>query len=170
MARVGEATGNERVAIFDIDGGLADLSEFAHLLTDESEGSRRQAWQRFLDNVGQAAVVEPGRDLVEAVAGLGFVVVYSTTRPASSAERARVEAPDVRPGTHGGTAYEVAARCAAGEIDPATMRAELIGWKYDKPMAPSADPDVDDVRPHTEGGFNHQVGRALSHGFLTEED
>ncbi|MFD9663121.1 hypothetical protein ACFWAY_16085 [Rhodococcus sp. NPDC059968] len=41
-------------------------------------------------------------------------------------QRARVEAPDVRPGTHGGTAYEVAARCAAGEIDPETMRAELI--------------------------------------------
>ena len=85
-------------------------------------------------------------------------------------QRARVEAPDVRPGTHGGTAYEVAARCAAGEIDPATMRAELIGWEYDKPVAPSGYPDVDDVRPTPEGGFNKQVGRALTHGFLTVED
>ncbi|WP_143548800.1 hypothetical protein [Rhodococcus sp. ACPA1] len=65
--------------------------------------------------------------------------------------RARVEAPDVRPGTHGGTAYEVAARCAAGEIDPATMRAELIGWEYDKPLPSSAYPDLDDVRPQRRG-------------------
>ena len=85
-------------------------------------------------------------------------------------QRARVEAPDVRPGTHGGTAYEIAARCAAGEIDPATMRAELIGWDYDKPIELTGYPDVDDVRPHAEGGFNHQVRRALTHGFLTDED
>jgi hypothetical protein len=34
-------------------------------------------------------VIEPGRDLVEAVAALGFVVVYSTTRPVSSAKQTR---------------------------------------------------------------------------------
>ncbi|MDH6293169.1 hypothetical protein [Rhodococcus opacus] len=98
--------------------------------------------------------------------------VNGVSQPAISQmlQRARIEAPDVRPGAHGGTAYEIAARCAAGEIDPATMRAELIGWEYDKPMAPTAYPDVDDVRPHAEGGFNHQVGRALTHGFLTDED
>ncbi|KXF53823.1 hypothetical protein AXA44_43045 [Rhodococcus sp. SC4] len=76
--------------MFDIDGGLADLSAFTHLLTGDSEGSRRQAWQRFFDHVGQAAVIEPGRDLVEAVAGLGLVVVYSTTRPVSYAEQTRI--------------------------------------------------------------------------------
>ncbi|MHA4850954.1 MULTISPECIES: hypothetical protein [unclassified Rhodococcus (in: high G+C Gram-positive bacteria)] len=98
--------------------------------------------------------------------------VNGVSQPAISQmlQRARIEAPDVRPGTHGGTAYEVAARCAAGEIDPETMRAELIGWEYDKPLASTGYPDVDDVRPHTEGGFNHQVGRALAHGFLTDED
>ncbi|TQC46591.1 hypothetical protein EEB14_25545 [Rhodococcus sp. WS4] len=50
------------------------------------------------------------------------------------------------------------------------MRAELIGWEYDKPLTLSGYPDVDDVRPHAEDGFNHQVGRALTHGFLTDED
>ncbi|RZL74474.1 MAG: hypothetical protein EOP32_34100 [Rhodococcus sp. (in: high G+C Gram-positive bacteria)] len=83
-------SGSERVVMFDVDGGLADLSELAHLLTGDSEGSRRQAWQRFFDNVGQAAVVESGRDVVEAVAGLGFVVVYSTTRPVTCAGQTRL--------------------------------------------------------------------------------
>ncbi|MFC9355220.1 hypothetical protein ACFTZB_01375 [Rhodococcus sp. NPDC057014] len=83
-------SGSERVVMFDIDGGLADLSAFTHLLTGDSDGSRRQAWQRFFDHVGQAAVVEPGRDLVEAAAGLGLVVVYSTTRPVSCAEQTRI--------------------------------------------------------------------------------
>ena len=32
------------------------------------------------------------------------------------------------------------------------MRAELIGWKYDTPVAPTGYPDVEDLRPHTEGG------------------
>ncbi|MDT2006780.1 hypothetical protein FXW78_23380 [Rhodococcus opacus] len=83
--------GSERVVMFDIDGGVADLSAFAHLLTvGDWAGSRRQAWQRFFEHVGQAAVVEPGRDVVEAVAGLGFVVVYSTTRPVSYAEQTRL--------------------------------------------------------------------------------
>ncbi|WP_255221733.1 HAD family hydrolase [Rhodococcus wratislaviensis] len=83
-------SGSERVVMFDIDGGLADLSAFTHLLTGDSEGSRRHAWQRFFDHVGQAAVIEPGRDLVEAVASLGLVVVYSTTRPVSCAEQTRI--------------------------------------------------------------------------------
>ncbi|MFE5704561.1 hypothetical protein [Rhodococcus koreensis] len=84
-------SGSERVAMFDIDGGLADLSAFAHLLAVGDSGtSRRQAWQRFFEHVGQAVVVESGRDVVEAVAGLGFVVVYSTTRPVSCAGQTRL--------------------------------------------------------------------------------
>jgi hypothetical protein len=47
-------------------------------------------WQRFFDQVRHATVVEPGRDVVEAVAGLGFVVVYSTTRPVSCAVQTRL--------------------------------------------------------------------------------
>ncbi|MDT2006223.1 hypothetical protein FXW78_18740 [Rhodococcus opacus] len=91
VASLGEVSGSEQVVMVDIDGGVADLSAFAHLLSaGDSGGSRRQVWQRFFDHVGQAAVVEPGRDVVEAVAGLGFVVVYSTTRPVSYAEQTRM--------------------------------------------------------------------------------
>jgi hypothetical protein len=46
-------SGHPEVAADD----LADLSAFAHLLTAGDSGeSRRQAWQRFFDNVGRAAV------------------------------------------------------------------------------------------------------------------
>jgi hypothetical protein len=85
--------------------------------------------------------------------------------------RAQDQAPDVRPGTHGGTAFEIAVRCAAGEIDRATMRRELIGWKYDRyegPPNPYA--DLNDVPPIIECSFKHQVGRAYSDGFLNAED
>jgi len=61
VARVGQVSGSERVVMFDIDGGLADLSAFTHLLTGDSDGSRRRAWQRFFDNVGQAAVIDGSR-------------------------------------------------------------------------------------------------------------
>ena len=90
MARVGQVSGSERVVMFDIDGGLADLSAFTHLLTGDSDGSRRQAWQRFFDHVGQAAVIEPGRDLVEAVAGLGLVVVGRSPRDVDTSSYAAV--------------------------------------------------------------------------------
>lgn len=85
-------------------------------------------------------------------------------------KRARVEALDVRPGTHGGTAYEIAARYAAGEIDRVTLRRELIEWTYEKPGAPSPFPHANDAPPITEGGFNNQVGRALDEGLLDDED
>ena len=78
--------------------------------------------------------------------------------------RARVEAPDIRPGTHGGTAYEIAARGAAGELDPATVRAELISWAYEPAHAPDA------AVPAVPGGFDDQVGRAYTDGLLTDDD
>ncbi|MDI9976799.1 MULTISPECIES: hypothetical protein [Rhodococcus] len=56
----------------------------------DSGGNRRQAWQRFFEHLGQVAVIEPGRDVVEAVAGLGFVVVYLATRPVSCAGQSRL--------------------------------------------------------------------------------
>jgi hypothetical protein len=91
VVNLGKVSRSERVVMFDIDGGMADMSAFAYLVADdESGGSRREGWQRFFEHVGQAAVIEPGRDLVEAVAGMGFVVVYSTTRPVSYAEPTRM--------------------------------------------------------------------------------
>lgn len=84
--------------------------------------------------------------------------------------RARIEAPDIRPGRRGGTAYEVAARYAAGEIDRDTLRRELIAWDYDRPADPNPHPYVNDAPPINEGGFNNQVGRALDEGLLGDED
>ncbi len=84
--------------------------------------------------------------------------------------RARIDAPDVRPGTHGGTAYEIAARYAAGEIDRAVALRELIGWQYEPPADPNPFEWVNDGAPVVEGSFNLQIGRALRDGLLTDED
>lgn len=88
MARVEEVSRGERVVMFDLDGGVADLSAFAHLLTVGDSGrSHRQAWQQFFAHLGQAAVVEPDRDVVEAVAGL--VSWWCNRRPGRSPMRGR---------------------------------------------------------------------------------
>ncbi|MFE7422769.1 hypothetical protein [Rhodococcus sp. NPDC057529] len=143
------------------------------IMIDRDRLFRGMAENRAREVVAHIGFLRNLRQLHEGgVTQTRLAQVNGVSQPAISQmlQRARIEAPDVRPDTHGGTAYEIAARCAAGEIDPATMRAELIGWQYDKPLPPSGYPDVDDVRPTPEGGFNHQVGRALSHGFLTGED
>ncbi|ANS32489.1 XRE family transcriptional regulator (plasmid) [Rhodococcus opacus] len=84
--------------------------------------------------------------------------------------RARVNAPDVRPGTHGGTPYEIAARYAAGELDRDIALRELTTWRYERPAEPNPIPWANDGAPVVEGGFNNQVGRALRDGLLTDED
>lgn len=84
--------------------------------------------------------------------------------------RARVEAPDVRPGTHGGTAYEIAARYAAGELDRDVALRELIGWRYEPVAEQNPFPWVNDGAPVVEGSFQNQVVRAKRAGFLTGED
>ncbi|ASR39959.1 hypothetical protein BAY61_32265 (plasmid) [Prauserella marina] len=69
----------EGVVLFDIDGGLADMSA----VTDElgPKPWRRDVWQQFFARLGEATVFDAGRDLVAATAALGFTVIYSTTRP-----------------------------------------------------------------------------------------
>jgi ParB-like chromosome segregation protein Spo0J len=84
--------------------------------------------------------------------------------------RARIEAPDVRPGTHGGTAYEIAARYAAGELDRETALRELIEWRYEPAAEPNPFPWVNDGAPVVDGSFQNQVVRAKRVGFLTRED
>lgn len=84
--------------------------------------------------------------------------------------RARVDAPDVRPGTHGGTPYEICARYAAGEIDRTTALRELTDWTYERPAEPNPFPWANDGAPVVEGSFNLQIGLALRDGFLAEED
>lgn len=91
-------------------------------------------------------------------------------RRGSWLRRARIEAPDVRPGTHGGTPYEIAARYAAGEIEQAVALRELTGWRYERTGETNPFPWVNDGAPMVEGSFNTQIGRALRDGFLADED
>jgi hypothetical protein len=67
------------VVVFDIDGGLADMSSVAERIGPKPW--RQDAWQEFFAGVGDAGVIEAGRELVAAVAALGFTAIYSTTRP-----------------------------------------------------------------------------------------
>lgn len=83
-------------------------------------------------------------------------------------KRARVDAPDLRPGTHGGTPYEIAAKYAAQLVDRATMLKELSEWVYGTPEpAPS---EEGDLRPLNLAGFNLQVGRALDDQLINDSD
>jgi hypothetical protein len=65
--------------VFDIDGGLADMSPVTDRLGPKPW--RQEARQEFFAGAGDAAVIEAGRELVAAVAALGFTTLYSTTRP-----------------------------------------------------------------------------------------
>lgn len=72
---------DDRVVIFDIDGLLADLSAFQDELTRD-DVAVQQRWRDFFAHIPDADVLDDGRDLAWAIAGLGFTIVYSTTRPA----------------------------------------------------------------------------------------
>lgn len=101
---------------------------------------------------------------------LAKIVGVSQPTVSDMLRRARIEAPDLRPGTHGGSAYEVAAKYAAGEIERGAALRELIGWPYESPAEPSPLEWVDGGTPAVEGSFNIQIGRALRDGLLTDED
>ncbi|WP_128645095.1 hypothetical protein [Rhodococcus sp. BS-15] len=72
---------DDRVVILDIDGVLADLTEFEHLLT-RADVAIQQRWRDFFDHIPDAKVLDDGRELAWAIAGLGHTLLYSTTRPA----------------------------------------------------------------------------------------
>ncbi|MEE2061600.1 helix-turn-helix transcriptional regulator [Rhodococcus artemisiae] len=101
---------------------------------------------------------------------LAKIVGVSQPTISDMLRRARIDAPDLRRGTHGGTAYEIAARYAAGEITRAAMMRELTDWEYERPAEANPFEWADDGNPATEGSFTMQVGRALRDGFLTDED
>ncbi|MFD6896203.1 hypothetical protein ACFWB0_16835 [Rhodococcus sp. NPDC060086] len=101
---------------------------------------------------------------------LAKIVGVSQPTISDMLRRARIDAPDLRPGTHGGTVYEIAARYAAGEIARAAMMRELTGWEYERAVEANPFEWVDDGNPSVEGSFTMQVGRALRDGFLTDED
>ena len=81
--------GDDRVVIVDLDGVLADLSEFEELLTLD-DVPIAQRWQNFFAHIPDATVLDEGRDLVWAIDGLGYTVVYSTTRPAYTRTPSRI--------------------------------------------------------------------------------
>lgn len=84
--------------------------------------------------------------------------------------RARVDAPGVRPGTHGGTPYEICARYAVGEIDRTVALRELTEWLYARLAEPNPFAWANDGALMVEDYFNRQFGRAPRDGFLTDED
>lgn len=81
-------------------------------------------------------------------------------------KRARAEAGEPAPGRHGATPLEVAERYAVGEIDRATMLAELTSWDY-RPMAGVE--AGDDLGTYVTGSFDDVV-TAVGRGYLEEED
>ncbi|TJZ81308.1 hypothetical protein FCG67_01265 [Rhodococcus oryzae] len=140
---------------------------------DQQQLYRELARDKAREKVARINYLRHLRQLYESgLTQVALAEVENVSQPTISdlLKRARFEAPDVRPGTHGGTAYEIAARYAAGEIDSATVRRELIEWAYEKPGAPNPFPYANDVPPIKEGGFNNQVGRALDEGLLADED
>lgn len=143
------------------------------LTTEQQQLYRELAQDKAREKVARINYLRHLRQLHESgLTQATLAEVENVSQPTISdlLKRAHIEAPDIRPGTHGGTAYEIAARYAAGEIDRATVRRELIEWTYEKPGAPNPFPYANDVAPFIEGGFNNQVGRALSDRFLTDED
>ncbi|RMB70186.1 hypothetical protein AYK61_25975 [Rhodococcus sp. SBT000017] len=81
---------------------------------------------------------------------------------------ARIDAPDIRPGTAGGTPYEIAARCAAGLLSREAMIKQLSSWVYSRAeMSPDGEGDVP---PLNLSGFNLQVGRALDDRFIDDAE
>jgi hypothetical protein len=69
--------GDDRVVLLDVDGVVADMSTFEHELARPAAAR----WPAFFSHLADAEVIASGFDLAWAVEGLGFTLVYSTTRP-----------------------------------------------------------------------------------------
>lgn len=81
---------------------------------------------------------------------------------------ARIDAPDIRPGTDGGTPYEILARYAAKLLTREAMVEQLSAWRYER--ADETAVGEGDVPPLNLSGFNLQIGRALDERFIDEDD
>jgi hypothetical protein len=71
-------TQDDAVVVFNVVGGLADMSLFSTVFAD---GRTPAAWRKFFARIVDAKVIEENRDLVHAVARLGYTVSYSSTFP-----------------------------------------------------------------------------------------
>jgi hypothetical protein len=69
--------GDDRVVLLDVDGVVADMSMFEHELARPAAAR----WPASFSHLADAEVNASGFDLAWAVEGLGFTLVYSTTRP-----------------------------------------------------------------------------------------
>lgn len=101
---------------------------------------------------------------------LDLAKANNVSQPAISQwlKMARIDAPDKRPGTDGGTPYEVAARYAARLLDRKTMIKQLSTWVYES--VDQAQANEGEVPPLNLSGFNLQVGRALDDRFIDDTD
>jgi hypothetical protein len=70
------------IVLVDVDGVLADMSDFVGLLDAGDEPRTGGHWRRFFQFIGDAVLLDAGADLVHALHHVGARVQYSTTRPA----------------------------------------------------------------------------------------
>lgn len=71
--------GTRDLVLVDIDGLIADLSPWSHLVSGPPP---QRDWPAFFAHIPHAAPIVEGVDLVRMLAGDGFAILYSTTRPA----------------------------------------------------------------------------------------
>lgn len=84
----------------------------------------------------------------------------------SAALKSAAKVPDLLEGFSGASAYEIAQRYAAGEIDRDQLVDELTRWEY--VPTPHTEGPYDDLLILPEGTFE-EVGRALDQGLIEGE-
>ncbi|MCF8786077.1 MULTISPECIES: hypothetical protein [Rhodococcus] len=66
-------------AIIDIDGVIASMEKYEHLI--KTERSRDRDWHTFHRSYGFAKPIRSGRKLIESLQAVNVGIAYSTTRP-----------------------------------------------------------------------------------------
>jgi len=64
----------------DLDGVLADMTPFEHILGQPREPSADK-WREFFSNADHAPLIDAGRRLVTNICSAGYGYIVSTTRP-----------------------------------------------------------------------------------------
>lgn len=74
--QVGTVPTMNAMVMLDVDGVLADMNAFEHLIATSPKN-----WRAFFEHGHDAALVPAGAQLAATLQRLGFHLVYSTTRP-----------------------------------------------------------------------------------------